>query len=171
MREDFDVRAAEALLIREARLLDDRQLDDWLAMFADDALYWVPIEDTSFDQAGRSTSLILDGDVRREERVYRLLHTPLPSQSPPSRTLHSVTNVELVEPTESLKSDVAIRSIQTIHEVRTGNHAQRGLGEPRVFAGHAIHELVFDGDEPKIKAKKLVLLNRDQSIPNLTFML
>lgn len=33
---------AEAFLFREARLLDERRLDDWLALFTDDSRYWIP---------------------------------------------------------------------------------------------------------------------------------
>jgi 3-phenylpropionate/cinnamic acid dioxygenase small subunit len=38
---------AERFLIREAHLLDERRLDEWLALFADECLYWLPIGDTA----------------------------------------------------------------------------------------------------------------------------
>ena len=34
--------AAEAFLLHEARLLDEARWDEWLALFTDDATYWVP---------------------------------------------------------------------------------------------------------------------------------
>ena len=34
-----------AFLYREARLLDDRQWDEWLTCYADDASYWMPAWD------------------------------------------------------------------------------------------------------------------------------
>ncbi|MPY86213.1 MAG: hypothetical protein GEV00_23985, partial [Actinophytocola sp.] len=90
---------ASTFLLREARLLDELRLDEWLALFAPDSLYWVPIAEPDDGGPARNTSLIRDGDVRRQERVFRLLSTPLPSQTPPSRTLHLISNVA-VEPTE-----------------------------------------------------------------------
>ena len=32
----------EAFVLREARLLDERRFADWLALFAEDGVYWVP---------------------------------------------------------------------------------------------------------------------------------
>ena len=32
-------------LISEARLLDERRWEEWLALFAKDGWYWVPIEE------------------------------------------------------------------------------------------------------------------------------
>ncbi len=34
--------AAEELLYREARALDERRFDDWLAMYAPDVVFWMP---------------------------------------------------------------------------------------------------------------------------------
>ncbi len=38
----FDYQKICATLYREARLLDDRQWDDWLARYAGDVTYWMP---------------------------------------------------------------------------------------------------------------------------------
>ena len=54
----LDLRAAEAFLFQEARLLDDGRFDDWLGLFAPECLYWLPILDTTptgaVDHQGRS---------------------------------------------------------------------------------------------------------------------
>jgi len=34
----------EAFLVDEAQLLDEGKFEDWLALFTDDAWYWVPSE-------------------------------------------------------------------------------------------------------------------------------
>ncbi len=36
---------AERFLYHEARLLDERRLDGWLALFTPDGIYWLPIPD------------------------------------------------------------------------------------------------------------------------------
>ena len=43
------------LLYHEAALLDERRFDEWLALFTDDALYWVP-QGEDGDPARRSRS-------------------------------------------------------------------------------------------------------------------
>ena len=45
MTADIDTRPFERFLFHEARLLDERRFDDWLALFAPDGWYWVPLED------------------------------------------------------------------------------------------------------------------------------
>jgi len=158
---------AAAFLYKEAQLLDEGRLDEWLELFAPNSLYWLPIGDTG--RAERDTSLIYDGDVRRRERVYRLTSTPLPSQNPPSRTVHLVSNVQVED--DDGAGRVRVRSTQVVFELRTGDHTQRGLGSQNIFAGHGTHELVELDGRWRIALKKLVLLNRDVAVPNLTFML
>jgi 3-phenylpropionate/cinnamic acid dioxygenase small subunit len=35
--------AAIALVYREARLIDEKRFDEWYALFAEEALYWMPL--------------------------------------------------------------------------------------------------------------------------------
>jgi len=39
----------EQFLYHEARLLDTQQYDEWLALFADDSTYWLPLEQAQQD--------------------------------------------------------------------------------------------------------------------------
>jgi ethylbenzene dioxygenase subunit beta len=123
---------AEAFLYREARLIDERQFDDWLTLFTDDATYWLPIDENAGPQA--HLSLIYDDAHRLKERVYRLTRTEFPAQSPPSHTVHFISNVEVVP---RRGSDVVVHSNQIIFELRTGDlrrAASTGCG-PRPRAG------------------------------------
>lgn len=159
---------AEDFLYEEARLLDDGQLEDWLALFAEDGVYWLPID----SDAGPldHLSLIYDDAHRLKERVYRLTQTVFPSQNPPSRTRHLVTNVRVGE---VAGDEVIVYSSQLIMEIRAGaaDDRQMDLGEQRSFAAGCEHRLRADGDGWKITLKRMVLLNRDLAIPNLTFLL
>src|SRR4051794_27088003 len=83
---------AEDFLYAEARLLDERRYDEWMKLFTEDGLYWIPVDETQPRQ--HSTSIIYDPPLRREERVHHLMHTSFPAQSPPSRTMHMIANVE-----------------------------------------------------------------------------
>jgi benzoate/toluate 1,2-dioxygenase beta subunit len=155
---------AEDLLFEEALLLDQRRYEEWLDLFAPDGVYWLPIrEDASPDAA---TSLIYDEGLRRCERVYRLLHTPAQAQIPPSRTLHCINNVRVEDGPDG---EPRIHSNQVIHEFRPNRLL--AAGQLRAFVGHCEHRLRADGARRLIALKKLVLLNRDAPIGNLTFIL
>ena len=51
-----------AFLISEARLLDERRWEEWLALFAKDGWYWVPIEEK---QSNPKTTISLMYDDRK----------------------------------------------------------------------------------------------------------
>lgn len=156
---------AEDFLFHEAALIDEWLLEDWLRLFTEDGIYWLPIDPDR--EPDENTSLIYDISIRRAERVFRLLETPFPSQAPQSRLVHSITNVRVGE---EANGTVVVRSNQMITELRAGDFRQTGLGEQRTFVGHCEHHLRLGADGPRIALKKLVLLNRDISIRNLTFV-
>lgn len=157
---------AEDLLYEEARRIDDGELDEWLELFTDDAVYWVPnvVADPS-----REPSIIYDDRERMGERVFRLLRTPAYAQSPPSRTIRVVSNVQ-VDGKDGAEHATA-RCNTTITEMRLGDPGQVGLGDPRSFAAACHYELRFEDDIWKIAQKKVWLLNREQPLYNLTFVI
>lgn len=156
---------AEDLLFREARLLDDLRLDEWLQMFTQDGLYWVPIDDSA--PVSSQASIIYDDTLRREERVYHVLDTSFPAQSPPSRTVHFVSNVTV----QPAGSDVLVSSSQLIYEMRTGDFAQKGIGELTPIVARVDYIVRPVGGKMLIKEKKVLLINRDTWQGNLTFIL
>ena len=44
-----DRHKVESFLYREARLMDEHAYDEWLALWTDDALYWVPCNEDDID--------------------------------------------------------------------------------------------------------------------------
>src|SRR5215210_8389316 len=90
----FESARCEQFLLHEARLLDEARFDEWLALFTEEAWYWVPIEPDQknpFD----TVSLIYDDRRLLETRVRRLASPRIYSQEPRSRTSRLVTNVTL----------------------------------------------------------------------------
>lgn len=156
---------AETLLYREAGLLDEGRFDEWLAMFAKDCRYWVPILDE--DVAGEP-SLIDDDRQRLEERVYRLTSTPAYAQRPPSRTQHNISNVQVVESSD--EGDARVTCNLLVVELRAGDGTQAGLGEQRLFAARC-HYVFTGGPDWRIRFKELDLINRDLPHYNLSFVL
>ena len=114
----------EAFVLREARLLDERRFGEWLGLFADDAVYWIP---TKPDQASphEALSIIYEPKSLLAVRVERLQRGDMHVQTPPSRTVHHVSAVEV-------DGDDA-RSALIVAEWRAG--------ESRWFAGRVLHRL------------------------------
>jgi 3-phenylpropionate/cinnamic acid dioxygenase small subunit len=160
---------AEALLYREARLLDTWRLEEWLELFTEDGVYWLPIVDGEPEDAAGAISIVYDDAARRAERVYRTLHTPVLDQNPRSRTIHLVGNVELAEP--DARGDARVLCNQLVAELRPGGQLQVGLNETRFLAARCEYRLRHLDDGWKISLKKMLLLNSDQPLYNLTFVL
>ncbi|HEY4296992.1 MAG TPA: aromatic-ring-hydroxylating dioxygenase subunit beta [Paraburkholderia sp.] len=154
----------EHLLFREARLLDELQLEDWLQLFTDDGLYWVPIDEHA--PVASQGAIIYDPPLRREERVYHILHTAFPAQSPRSRTVHFVSNI-MIEPGDA---GISASSSQIVYEMRTGDFAQKGIGEIAPVIARVDYLLKRVGTELRIAEKKILLINRDAWQGNLTFI-
>ena len=84
----------EALVLREARLLDEQRYAEWLELFAEDAVYWIP---TQPNQASphEALSIIYEPKSLLALRVERLARGEMHVQSPPSRTVHHVSAIEV----------------------------------------------------------------------------
>jgi 3-phenylpropionate/cinnamic acid dioxygenase small subunit len=93
----------EEFLYREAGLLDERRLDEWLALCADDIHYWMPIRrtttakeiDNEFTKPG-GMAYFDDDKKTLGMRVQRLQVGRAWAEDPPSRTRHVVTNVRIL---------------------------------------------------------------------------
>src|SRR2546426_10087599 len=81
----------DQLLVREAWLLDHQRLDEWLGLFTDDAVYWVPLQ---MDQAEPFTTASLIYDDRRllEIRVRQAPHPRAPARVPAPRARPPMAN-------------------------------------------------------------------------------
>ena len=100
MQTQFEV---ERFYYQEANLLDDRQFEDWVALFSDDTHYFMPIRrtrskrelDKEFTQPGEMA--FFDDDKRLlAGRVAKLQTGRSWAEDPPSRTRHLITNVRVV---------------------------------------------------------------------------
>jgi 3-phenylpropionate/cinnamic acid dioxygenase small subunit len=94
----------QEFLYYEASLLDDRRLEEWLAICTDDIHYWMPIRrtttareiDSEFTKPG--TMAYFDDDKNTLAlRVQRLQVGRAWAEDPPSRTRHMVSNVRILD--------------------------------------------------------------------------
>lgn len=105
LEEAFEV---QQFLYREARLLDERRFNDWMALLADDIHYWVPTRQNR-GQSRTDGSLDVERELSGPEelaffdenkltlvgRVVRLGTGQAWGENPPSRTRRFVTNIEI----------------------------------------------------------------------------
>jgi len=87
---------AEELFSREARLLDEWRLNDWLDLLTDDVRYEIPSTDQPNASAATSLFLVADDRRRLESRVGQLLGPSAWAENPRSRTRRLITNVEVL---------------------------------------------------------------------------
>lgn len=154
---------AEDFLYREAALLDEGRLDDWLALFTDDGRYRLPIASSDDDL---EPALVDDDRERLAERVFRLTSTQAHAQLPPSQTVHDVHNVRVEQ---STADEVLVHCNLTVHEVRVGGPEQVGLGRLRVLPARAAYVLRL-GPPLRIRSKTVHLLERELPLQNIAFI-
>jgi p-cumate 2,3-dioxygenase subunit beta len=137
----------EDLLYLEADLLDRWQLDEWLALFTDDAFYHVPPSDVDGDTATPESALfyIMDDRVRMTERVIRLAKVGAHSEHPRSKVRHLVTNVRVS------REGAAIRARSSFAVWRSKDITSD------VYVGHYLHDIVERDGRLMIAGKKCVL--------------
>lgn len=156
---------AEEFLFHEADLLDRRKYDEWLKLFASDGIYWLPMEDDTDPRL--VPSILYDDMTSLKMRVHQFTKRHY-SQRPPSRTVHSITNV--VTEAGEREDETSVHCVVMVTELREGDYLQGGLGEQRLFSGHCSYRL-RRAETLSIVCKKLLLVNREIPIVNLSFLL
>ena len=89
----------EDFLYREAALLDEWRLDEWLTLFTEDTRYVVPTTDLPDGDPSENLVFIDDDIVRLRARVVRLNSRHAHREYPWSRTRRFISNVRVTETT------------------------------------------------------------------------
>ena len=101
----------EDLFFLEADLLDRKQWQDWLDLYTSDCVIWVPswdCEEQLVEDPELSVNMMyLVGKPALEARVHRITSVDAYASLPLARTMHSVTNIRLVEETSTIFKVVA----------------------------------------------------------------
>jgi benzoate/toluate 1,2-dioxygenase beta subunit len=147
----------EEFLFHEAKLIDEHHYDEWLGLWTEDGLYWVPCNTDDADPA-RQAMIIYDNRARLGERIYRLTSGAAWAQQPRSRTRRLISNVEV----RQNESGYLVESNCIIAELRRSKQD--------IFAARMLHTLRPAGESFRIALKKVLLLNNDEPIDNLTFL-
>jgi benzoate/toluate 1,2-dioxygenase beta subunit len=146
-------------LVREARFADEHRYAEWLELWAADGLYWVPCNADDIDPT-RQVSIIYDDRERLGERVERLQSGTVLAQDPPPRMRRVLSNVE-IEAVDGDQADVASNFVLVFAR----------LGDQQLWAGRTLHRLRRAGGSWQIVRKKVLLVNNDQEMPLLQFLI
>jgi 3-phenylpropionate/cinnamic acid dioxygenase small subunit len=154
-----DIRRIEAFVYREARLADENRYDEWLSLWSEDGIYWVPANKDDYNPH-RHVSIIYDRWERLQDRVDRLKSGAAWSQEPRSRMRRIVSNVEI----DDVGADgiIVVRSNFVLGELR------REL--QTVYFASQVHHVRAVGADFKMSLKKVMLLNNDEPLHNLSFL-
>lgn len=153
-----DVRA---FIHREADLADEHAFDEWLSLWdlEGEIVYWIPCGGDDYDPA-RHLSIAYDNRSALGDRIFRLKSYSAHAARPRSRMRRLLTNI----------------TVDSVGDGLVQLHANFMLAEVRksiqdIFCGRVEYVLRQAGDSLLIKAKKVLLINNDEFIDNLGFIL
>ena len=143
-------------VVREARLLDEKNYGAWNALFTDDAYYWVPLTPDQPD--GLSwTSHLYEDKLLREIRIERLKSPRAFSQQPPTRS-HHLLQTPTVEEADAAAGTWVVRS--------EFHYTESQGDELNTFVGTCWHRLELDASGAlRIRLKRVDLINSDAALP------
>jgi 3-phenylpropionate/cinnamic acid dioxygenase small subunit len=150
---DLLARCAD-LLYREAAYLDEQRWAEWLALYTEDAEFWVP----AWDEDGKPTNdpqsqlslIYYDRRAGLEDRVWRIQSGLSPASNPPVRTCHLISNVRIVAVSNGESS---VASHWQVNIYRAEKH------HSFTYFGFYEHRIRAVGERLYIAKKKIVLLN------------
>jgi len=137
----------EDLLFREAALLDEWRLEEWLRLLTDDASYYVPPNDHPEGDPKNTLFILADDIVRIRERIKRLMSPECHAEYPHSRTRRLISNVRIVGTSDDLTT-VAANFVC---------YRFRRYERIREYVGSYRHVLKREGNELRIKERRVVI--------------
>jgi p-cumate 2,3-dioxygenase beta subunit len=152
----------EDLLYREAALLDEWRLEEWLGLLTEDAAYYVPPNDHPEGDHRHTLYTLADDIVRIRERVKRLVSPECHAEYPHSRTRRLIGNVRIIGTDGGLVT-VAANFIC---------HRYRRYERIREYTGSYRYILKREGSELRIKERRVFIDAHELgSLGSLSFIL
>lgn len=140
------------LLNREAMLLDERRWEEWLALWTEDCVLWMPAwaneHETTDEPDSQLNLLYLTPRSRIEDRVFRIESGDSYATVPMDRTVHLVSNVMV---TGESGVDVRARAHWIVHSYGLHGGITRG--------GRYEYLLRMTGGGLRIAKKKVILID------------
>ena len=137
----------EDFLYAEAALLDDWKLNDWEALLADDACYYVPPNDHLESDHRSTLFLVADDRERIRQRVIRINDPNCHAEYPKSRTRRMISNVRILAVEGEL---VTVSANFVCYRFRRYERIREYVGAYRYVLRRA-------GDSFKIKERRVLI--------------
>lgn len=150
---------AAEFIWREGELLDRQDYADWLSLWLEEGIYVVPIDRDGGDRAGELNVLYDDAEMRKA-RVKRLKSGFSISSAPSARTVRTLSRFVMGE---CAGDAVEIRCAQHIVEYK--------FEQTRIAAADVTYRLVRRGGELKIDRKEVLLINSDDALWGIGYLL
>ena len=142
----------EQFLYRQADLLDSKKWQEYIDLFADDGVYWVPADPSHTTWDGVPAIFAEDKNLMTV-RMKRVLHPDAWSQRPAWGTNHIVSNVVIQNRAEN--GDLEVRSRFHMMELRRD--------DVRHFAGVYTHRLKKTNGNYRIVLQRVDMTNAQAS--------
>lgn len=167
------MREIDDLFHTEADLLDERQYDDWLALFTDDIRYWMPLrknvrwQDRASDMSADNEVGWFDDDketlVKRVKQLQTGIHW---AEEPLSRVSHTITNIRLIDNIHTLEEGqtMTVKSHFLVYRNRLET-------ETDLLAGRREDRLRRTGGLLRISSRKILIEQGVLMAKNLTVFL
>jgi 3-phenylpropionate/cinnamic acid dioxygenase small subunit len=163
MVSDQDHQAVVEFLYREGRLADEARYAEWLALWTDDAVYWVPATTDPAADPETRLSHIYDNRTRLETRIKLLQTGHRYSQEPASLMRRLISNIEVAAGRDS---ELVAGSNFILAELSI-----QAKSEMHWWVGRATHHLRRVDGLLRMSLKKVVLINAAEPLPNLSFLI
>jgi 3-phenylpropionate/cinnamic acid dioxygenase small subunit len=162
-------REIEEFLYHEAELLDTRRFDQWLALFTDDARYWMPMRrnvphddrEREFTREGLDVNWFDEGKDTLTRRVKQILTGIHWAEEPPSRICHMISNIQ-IEAGTAEGGEITVRSRFLVYRNRVETETDFLVGKRedrlrRVDAAWRIARRKIVLDQSVLLAKNLTV--------------
>ena len=144
-------------VVREARLIDEHRLDEWLELFTDDGIYWMPLEWGQTDPK-LTASLMYEDKLLLRIRIDRLKGNRTFSQKPRSRCHHTLQMPQIDKRDEAGNEYLTYTPMQ---------YVETRYDDQQLYAAWARHTLTVVEGKLRIKLKRVDLVNCDAAFGNI----
>jgi 3-phenylpropionate/cinnamic acid dioxygenase small subunit len=149
-----ELKQAAAFLFKEGRHLDKGEWSAWVAMYREDAVYWVPAwrdeYETTADPQTEVSLIFHNTRLGLEERIARIESRKSITALPLPRTTHQIGNVELCAVGPAYIETEATFAVH-VYDPRTAKeHTRYGRYE---------HRISKEQETWLIAKKKIILVN------------
>jgi 3-phenylpropionate/cinnamic acid dioxygenase small subunit len=142
------------VLYQEAAYLDERRWPEWLALYTEDAEFWMPAWDESDqptnDPQSQLSLIYYENRAGLEDRIWRITSGFSPASNPMARTCHFISNIRVTHVVEQQPHVSSHWQVQFYKPEQQQSFSYFGFYE---------HVLRPEGDTLRIAKKKITLLN------------